>query len=165
MHTEKLIPVCGSQLEGAGGLDRRNEVNHDKEVGRAVYQRASNKSEILAIAVNSVPVLLIQDLRSGILRIQRLGVLDDDAIDPVSALLHRFAVHSAKALGFDQSHRVVKFRGVVTVKHWGTAAVDQTVRDDSVDQVFVLGANVVLVDALAEIPLKTQTKRSQKRIR
>ena len=36
VHTEKLIPLCGSQLEGAGGLGRRNEINHDKEVGRAV---------------------------------------------------------------------------------------------------------------------------------
>ena len=74
----------------------------------------------------------MQDLRSRILRIQRLGVLDDVAIDPVSALLHRFAVHGAEALDFDQSHRVVKFRGIVTVKHWGTATVDQTVRDDAV---------------------------------
>ena len=123
-----------------------------KEVGRAVSQGASKESEILAIAVNSVPVLLVQDLRSGILRIQRLGVLDDITIDPVSTLLHRFAIHGTEALGFDQSHRAVKFRGIMSVKHWGTAAIDQTIRDDAVDQIFVLRANVFLVDALAEIP-------------
>ena len=40
VHTEKLIPICDSQLEGADGLGRRNEINHDKEVGRAVSQGA-----------------------------------------------------------------------------------------------------------------------------
>ena len=32
VHTEKLILVRGSQLEGADGLGRRNEINRDKEV-------------------------------------------------------------------------------------------------------------------------------------
>ena len=72
MHTEKLILVCSSQLEGADGLGRRNEINHDKEVGRAVFQGASYQSE--NPAVNSIPVQLVQDLRSGKLCIYRLGV-------------------------------------------------------------------------------------------
>ena len=63
MHTEKLIQVCGSELEGAGSLGRRNEINHDKEVGRAVSQEAGNESENLA--VNTVPIELVQDLRPG----------------------------------------------------------------------------------------------------
>jgi len=150
VHTEKLIPVCDSQLEGANGLDRRNEISHDKEVGRAVSQGASNESENLA--VNSIFVHLVQDRRSGELRIYRLGVLDVIAVDPISALLHRSAVHSTEALDFDQSHPVVKFRGIMTVEHRGTTSVDQTVRDDTVDQLFVLGANVALLDTLAEIP-------------
>ena len=111
VHTEKLIPICDSQLEGADGLGRRNEINHDKEVGRAVSQGASYESENLAF--NSIPVELVQDRRSGKLCIYRLGVLDVVAVDPVSALLHRFAVHRTEALGFDQSHRAVEFRGVV----------------------------------------------------
>ena len=41
INTKKLIPVFDSQLEGADGLGRRNEINHDKEVGRAVTQGAS----------------------------------------------------------------------------------------------------------------------------
>ena len=73
VHTEKLIPICDSQLEGADGLGRRNEINHDKEVGRAVSQGASYESENLAF--NSIPVELIQDRRSGKLCIYRLGVL------------------------------------------------------------------------------------------
>ena len=28
VHTEKLIPICDSQLEGADGLGRRNEVEN-----------------------------------------------------------------------------------------------------------------------------------------
>ena len=40
VHAEKLILVCGSQLEGADGLGRRNEINRDKEVRRAVSQGA-----------------------------------------------------------------------------------------------------------------------------
>ena len=131
VHTEKLIPICDSQLEGADGLGRRNEINHDKEVGRAVSQGASYESENLAF--DSIPAELVQDRRSGKLRIYRLGVLDVVAVDPVSALLHRFAVHRTEALGFDQSHRVVKFRGVVAVEHRGTAAVDPAVRDDAID--------------------------------
>ena len=79
-------------------------------------------------------------------------MLDVVAVDPVSALLHRFAVHRTEALGFDQSHRVVKFCGVVAVERRGTAAVDEAVRDDTIDQLLVVGANVALVDALAEEP-------------
>ncbi len=146
VHTEKLIPVCGSQLESADGLGRRNEINYDKEVGRAVSQGASYESENLAF--DSIPAELVQDRRSGKLRIYRLGVLDVVAVDPVSALLHRFAVH----LGFDQSHRVVKFRGVVAVEHRGTAAVDPAVRNDTVDQLFIVGDNAALVDVLSEEP-------------
>ena len=48
----------------------------------------------------------------------------------------------------------MKFRGVVAVEHRGTAAVDPAVRDDAVDQIFVLGTNVALVDVLAEEPLE-----------
>ena len=79
VHTEKLIPVCDSQLEGADGLGRRNEINHDKEVGRAVSQGASYESENLAF--NSIPVELVQDRRSGKLRIYRLGVPEAAAVD------------------------------------------------------------------------------------
>jgi hypothetical protein len=39
----------------------------------------------------------------------------------------------------------------MTVEHWSTAAVDYCVRDNAVDQMLVLGANVSLVDALAEV--------------
>ena len=46
----------------------------------------------------------------------------------------------------------MKFRGVVAVEHRDTAAVDHTVRDDTINQSFVVGANVALVDALAEEP-------------
>jgi hypothetical protein len=149
VHAEKLISVCGPQLEGADGLDRRNEVNHDKEVGRAVSQGASNESKMLAI--NSVFAQLFQDLRSGIFLIQRLGFRGDFTVDPSSTLLHRFAVDSTLALDFDQSRPVVKYCGIVTVKDWGTAAIDESVRDEAVDQLFILGANIFLVDALAEI--------------
>ncbi len=104
MHTEKLIPVCSSQLEGADGLGRRNEINHDKEVERAVSQGASNESE--NPAVNSMPVELVQDRRSGKLRIYRLGVLDVVAVKNENFSAHtsptqrsagkgRSAVHSA----------------------------------------------------------------------
>jgi len=150
VHTEKLIPICDSQLEGADGLGRRNEINHDKEVGRAVSQGASNESKMLA--VNSVFAQLFQDLRSGIFLIQRLSFRGDFTVDPSSTLLHRFAVDSTLALDFDQSLPVVKYCGIVTVKDWGTAAIDRSVRDDAVDQIFILGANIFLVDALAEIP-------------
>ena len=61
VHAEKLIPMCGSQLEGASGLGRRNEINHEKEVGRAVSQGASYESE--NPAVNSIPAQLVQDRR------------------------------------------------------------------------------------------------------
>jgi len=97
VHAEKLISVCGPQLEGADGLDRRNEVNHDKEVGRAVSQGASNESKMLA--VNSVFAQLFQDLRSGIFLIQRLGFRGDFTVDPSSTLLHRFAVDSTFFVG------------------------------------------------------------------
>ena len=96
MHAEQLIPVGGSELEGAGGLGRRHEIDHDKEVGGAVSQGASDESENLA--VNSIAVELVQDLRPGELRIYRLCMPDVVAVDPISALLHRFAVHRTEAL-------------------------------------------------------------------
>jgi hypothetical protein len=39
----------------------------------------------------------------------------------------------------------------VTVEHRGTAAVDHSVRDDAVDQILVLRADVTLVNALGEV--------------
>ena len=36
VHAEQLILVGGSQLEGANGLDARDEIDHDEHVGRAV---------------------------------------------------------------------------------------------------------------------------------
>ena len=90
VHTEKLIQVCGSELEGADSLGRRNEINHDKEVGRAVSQGAGNESE--NPAVNTVPIEFVQDLRPGELLVYVFGVPDVVTVDPISALLHRFAV-------------------------------------------------------------------------
>ena len=92
MHAEQLIPVRDSQLEGAGGLGRRHEIDHDKEVGGAVSQGASDESENLA--VNSIVVELVQDLRPGELRINRLCMPDVVAVDPISALLHRACLAS-----------------------------------------------------------------------
>ena len=45
----------------------------------------------------------------------------------------------------------MEFRRVVTVKHRGTTAVDHSIRDDAVDQILVLRANVTLVNALGEV--------------
>jgi hypothetical protein len=131
VHIEELVWISSSQLEGAGGPDHRDEVHQDKEVRRALSQGASDEGKKLALS--SVPVLLFQNLRSGIFCIQRLGMPDDVTLNPFSALLHRFAVHRTEALGFDQSHRAVKFRGVAAVEHRGTAAVDPAVRDDAID--------------------------------
>ena len=38
VHAKQLVLVGGSQLEGTNGLDARNELDHDKHVGRAVSQ-------------------------------------------------------------------------------------------------------------------------------
>jgi len=64
-------------------------------------------------------------------------VLDVVAVDPVGALLHRFAVHRTEALGFDQSHRVVEFRGAGR----GRRATDRQVKGGrfSVASVLVWG--------------------------
>ena len=40
MHIEELVWISSSQLEGAGGPDRRGKVHQDKEVRRAVSQGA-----------------------------------------------------------------------------------------------------------------------------
>lgn len=52
-----MIRVCGLHLNGAEGLDRRDVINHDEEVDRAVSQGANDKSKLLDI--NSVLVLLV----------------------------------------------------------------------------------------------------------
>ncbi len=51
MHTgiEELIWISSSQLEGAGGLDRRGKIHQDNEVRRAVSQGASDEGHILAL--------------------------------------------------------------------------------------------------------------------
>ena len=54
---EELIWISSSQLEGAGGPDRRDKVHHDKEVRRRVpSQGASGEGKKLALS--SVLLLL-----------------------------------------------------------------------------------------------------------
>ena len=100
MHTEELIRISSSQLEGAGGPDRCGEIHQDKEVRRAASQGASDEGKKLALS--SVPLLLFQNLRSGIFCIQRLGMPDDVTLDPFSALLHRFTVDCTEALDLNR---------------------------------------------------------------
>ena len=54
VHTEKLIPVCGSQLEGTDGLGRRNKANKTRRSGEQFPREPVTRARTLP----STPYLL-----------------------------------------------------------------------------------------------------------